>query len=83
MWQMVFANVLVKRWTIDSYGYWHFYGFSKVLVLPSHYTEVVNCCSVTCDITMVTYRRATFLKPCVLEAFYEPLSVLEELPVYS
>ena len=28
----------------------------EALVLLPHYTEVVNCCGVTCDVTMVIYR---------------------------
>ena len=57
MWQMVFANVLIEGWNIDSYVYWLCYSSSEVLVIPPHYTKIVNCCCFTCNVAVVIDRR--------------------------
>ena len=55
MWQMVLANILVKGWTIDPNVYWLFHRSSKILVLPTHYNEIMNCCGMACDVAVVIY----------------------------
>ena len=42
MWQMVFANVLIQGWIIDSYVQSLFNCSQEVLILSSHHAEVVN-----------------------------------------
>ena len=64
MWQMV----LIEKGTINPHVYWFFDGSSQVLVLPLHYAEVINCCGVNHDVTMVIYGGGN------LDIFLEPLS---------
>ena len=42
VWQMVFANVFVKGWIINSDIQSLFYGSQEVLTFSSHYFKVVN-----------------------------------------
>ena len=42
VWQMVFANIFVKGWIINSDVQSLFYGSQKVLTFSSHYFKVVN-----------------------------------------
>ena len=58
---------LVKGWIINVYVYSISYGSSEVLVIPFYYTEVVNCCSMTCGVTVVIYSRGG------LDVLLEPL----------
>ena len=53
VWQMVFANILVKGWIINSGIQSLFYGSQEVLTFSSHYFKVVNSDIVTCDDRMV------------------------------
>ena len=71
---MVFANVLIKGWTTEI----HVYSSSDVPVLAPHYTEVVNCCGVTYNFTMVIYRVGALRCSMNLS-----LNILEDLPTYS
>ena len=38
---------------MDPNIYWLFYVSTEDLVLPSHYTEIVNCCGMICGVTLV------------------------------
>ena len=51
--QMVFAYVLVKGWTIDSYVHGFFDQPGEILFLPTHYLEIIKCGSVTWGVTVV------------------------------
>ena len=42
MWQMVFAYVLIKGWIVDPDEHGFFYQPREILLLPAHYTEVVQ-----------------------------------------
>ena len=53
VWQMVFANILVKGWIINSDIQSLFYGSQEVLTFSSHYFKVVNSDIVTRDDRMV------------------------------
>ena len=55
-----------------------FYGSSEVLVLPSHYTEIINCCGIICDVAMVIYKGGALR--CSLNLFPNDL---EDSPIYS
>ena len=48
-----YAYVLVEGWTIQPYVYCFFDSSDQVLVLPSHYTEVINGGTMTSDVKMV------------------------------
>ena len=50
---MVLAYVFVQGWTIDPYVYSFLYQPHEVLILPPHYTKVVKCSAMTCDVTVV------------------------------
>ena len=65
---MVFAYVFVQGWTIDPYVYSFFYQPHGVLILSPHYTKVVKCSAMTCDVTVVIDRGVA------LEMFFKPLS---------
>ena len=51
---MVFAYVSVQGWIIDPYGYGFFYQPHEVVILPPHYTEIVQCSVMTCGVPVVT-----------------------------
>ena len=51
--QMVFAYVLVKGWIVDPNIYSFFYQPHEILILPPHYTEVIKCSVMTCDVAVV------------------------------
>ena len=53
VWQMVFVNILVKGWIINSDIQSLFYGSQEVLTFSSHYFKVVNSDIVTWDDRMV------------------------------
>ena len=50
---MVFANVFVKGWTIDPYGYSFFDQPHEVMILSPHYTKIIYSSIMTCDGTVV------------------------------
>ena len=64
---MVFANVLVRGWIIDSDVKSLFDCSQEVLIFSPHYTEVVNCDTVTRDDRMVIDGGGG------LEMFFKPL----------
>ena len=51
--QMVFAYVLIKGWIVDPNVYSFLNQPHEVLILPPHYTEVIKCSVMTCDVAMV------------------------------
>ena len=67
VWQMVFANVLIQGWIVDSYVQSLFYCSQEVLILSSQYTKVVNSDTMTRDDRMVMDRGRD------LKMFLEPL----------
>ena len=78
MWPMVFANVLIEGWIIDSYVQSLFNCSQEVLILSSHYTEVVNSDTMTRDDRMVMDRGRG------LKMFPEPLCKIScDSPIYS
>ena len=57
---MPFASVVIEGWIIIPHEDWMFDCSSEVLVLPSHFAEVVYHCGVTCSATLVIYGRGGF-----------------------
>ena len=91
MWQMVFAYVLVKGWIIDPDKHWFFNRSGEVLLLPSHYTKIVDVGIVTSDVAMVIDRGGgllVFLQPlskcssCLTNIFFITLQPITFEPVY-
>ena len=75
---MVFACVFVQGWIVDPYVYNFLYQPHEVLILPPHYTKVVQCSAMTCDVTVVIdwgghLRCSLNLSP----------NVLADSPIYS
>ena len=62
------AYVSIQWWIIDHYVYSFFYQPHEVVILPPHYTEVIQCSDMTCDVTVVINQGRG------LEMFSEPLS---------
>ena len=60
MWQMVFAYVFVQGWINDPNEHWFFDQPEEILLLPAHYTEVVQVGSVTSGVTVVMDRGGGF-----------------------
>ena len=54
--QLVFANISVKGWVIDSYQYCLLVGPGNALVLPAYYAEIVQKQFMTSDVMMVMER---------------------------
>ena len=78
VWQMVFGNGPVEGWIIHPYVKCFFNCFSKVLVFPPHYAEVVNSWWMTCHVIMVIDRK--WHLRCSLNF---SLNVLADSPIYS
>ena len=51
--QLVLAYVSVEGWITDPYVYSFLNQPHKVVILSTHYTEVVQCSGMTCDATVV------------------------------
>ena len=50
--QMVFAYISVHGWIVDPYVYGFFYQPHEVMILPPHYTEIIQYSGMTCGVTM-------------------------------
>ena len=58
--QMVLAYVLIQGWTIDPYKHWFFYQPGEVLLLPTHYAEILKWGSMTRGVAVVLYGEGAF-----------------------
>ena len=58
---MVFANIPVKGWVINSYEQNLFNCSIEVLVLTSNYAEVLDVTFLFCDVAVVVNERGGFL----------------------
>ena len=65
---MEFAYVSIQGWSIDPYKQCFFYCSTEVLVLPPHYTKIINDDIMTSGVSMVKYWGGCLLM------FFEPLS---------
>ena len=54
MWQLVFANIFIQGWVIDSDQHGSSDGSGHALVFPTHYAEIVYRHFMTSDVIMVT-----------------------------
>ena len=55
MWQLVFANISIQRWVIDSDQHSLPDGSGNALVFPAHYAEIVQRYFMASDVEMVMY----------------------------
>ena len=53
MWQLELAYISIQGWVIDSDQYCFFDGSGSTMVLPAHYTEVVQRHLMTSDVVIV------------------------------
>ena len=56
MWQLVFANISIRGWVIDSNQHGFPDGPSHALVLHAHYAEIVQRYFMASDVEVVMYR---------------------------
>ena len=56
MWQLVFANISIKGWVINSNQHGFSDGHSHVLVFPAHYAEILQRNFMASDVEVVMYR---------------------------
>ena len=56
MWQLVFANIPIEGWAIDSDQRSFFDGSGHALLFPAYNAEIVKGHFVTCGVTVVMYR---------------------------
>ena len=55
MWQLVFANISIQGWVIDSDQHGFSDGSGHALVFPAHYAEIVQRHFMTSGVIMVMY----------------------------
>ena len=55
MWQLVFANISIQGWVIDSDYHSLLDGSGNALVFPAHYAEIVQRYFMACDVKVLMY----------------------------
>ena len=55
MWQLVFANISIQGWVIDSDQHGFSDGSNHALVFPDQYVEIVQRHFMSSGVIMVTY----------------------------
>ena len=68
LWQLLSANLAIKRWIIHAYEYSFFYTSSGALWFPSHCAEIIHTSMMACDVGMFSKRERGF------KVFFKPFS---------